>query len=371
MADTPSNMANSELLTEAPQWLGSGTLAQAILDGMVGSICILDSAGVIVSVNRSWVEFGSKNGLLTPHDAIGSSYIDVCRADRSTLGRKLVTGLSKVLAGEQALFACNYTCHSPTQQRWYEMQAQRASGDGQTHVVVVHHPITPLKKIEAKLRKTARNLEKVVIERTRALAERDLLLREVYHRVKNNLQVVDGLLMIQARQIKDQDTRESLMGLRAKVFALGLIHQQLMTSADLKTLDISAFLGELMAHIADAAIDDRLKLTVNSCPLDVGLEFAVPLGLLVTELVANSFKHAFPNGVGEVSVVLRPNTAGGVVLIVSDDGQGVSKEDSAPATAGLGLSIVNRLVAQLQGEMVVRQDAGTIIEISIPLQDIS
>ncbi len=225
-------------------------------------------------------------------------------------------------------------------------------------------------KAQTALLDAKRDLEQIVLERTKALAERNLLLREVYHRVKNNLQVVDGLLMIQARRIEDPQARQVLTGLRARIFALGLVHHQLMGSSDLKTFDVAPFLQELLNNLAGGAGDDHIKLTVQAHPLDVGLDFAVPLGLLVTEIVTNSLKHAFPNGQGEVSVILRLEDPGKVLLIVSDNGQGHSRQPVTIGKIGLGSTIIKSLVAQLGGEMIVRQDPGTTTEISLPLPEL-
>src|SRR3546814_1592696 len=101
----------------------------------------------------------------------------------------------------------------------------------------------------AELRVAKADLEGMVEERTAALRQRDLLLREVYHRVKNNLQIIDGMVMMQARQLRDQAAKDSLQALRSRIYALGLVHQQLMASRDLQTFDIAPFLEELSGHI--------------------------------------------------------------------------------------------------------------------------
>ncbi|HWK43668.1 MAG TPA: histidine kinase dimerization/phosphoacceptor domain -containing protein [Stellaceae bacterium] len=217
---------------------------------------------------------------------------------------------------------------------------------------------------EAELRAAKRDLEIVVDERTAALAQRDLLLREVYHRVKNNLQIVDSLLMMQARQLEDPLAKRALLGMRGRIYALGLVHHQLMGSADLKTFDVAPFLNELSTNLLEGSANGSVNLSVEAFPLDVGLDFAVPLGLVVTELVTNSLKHAFPEGTGNISVVLRPGTDGQMVLTVSDDGRGqLSGAPSDRPKTGLGIGIVKSLVAQLEGTMIVRNDNGMTTEI--------
>ncbi len=215
------------------------------------------------------------------------------------------------------------------------------------------------------LEQAKRDLELMVEQRTAALAQRDLLLREVYHRVKNNLQVVDGLLLMQSRRLTDPEARVSLDSLRGRVFALGLVHQQLMGSQDLETFDIAPFLEELSRHLLDGGGGNGITLDVRAAPLRVGLDFAIPLGLLVTELVTNSLKHGFPHGRGAIEVALDEADAGQLVLCVSDNGRGYDPT-ARPAATSLGATIIDGLVRQLRGEMTVEAEVGTRTIVRLP-----
>jgi PAS domain S-box-containing protein len=235
-----------------------------------------------------------------------------------------------------------------------------------TMMVAVIENIDEKHKAELALQEAKRDLEIVVAERTAALQQRDILLREVYHRVKNNLQIVDGLLTLQARRLADPDARAALQGLRQRVFALGLVHHQLMGSANLKSFDIAPFLRELSSNIAEGGSERNINVSVEAIPLDVGLDFAIPLGLLVTELVTNSIKHAFPDKAGNVSVTLQRNDEGKIVLVVADDGRRRAADTlSEPFKPGLGTGIISGLVAQLGGTMTTRNDNGTRTEIRV------
>ena len=221
-----------------------------------------------------------------------------------------------------------------------------------------------LAQSEARVREANADLERRVAERTAeltaALAQRDLLLREVYHRVKNNLQMVDSLLVLQTRQLADPEAKKALRGLQDRIYALGLVHQQLMGSDDLKTFDIAPFLSELSNNIVHGGGANDVDLSVKAIPLDVGLDFAIPLGLLVNELVTNSLKHAFPDGRGEIDVSLSRAENGGLLLVVADNGQGYSRgEAGAPAARmALGSTIIEGLVAQLEGTIMVQSRQG-------------
>lgn len=236
-----------------------------------------------------------------------------------------------------------------------------------TLMVAVIEDIDERYRAQLALQSAKLELEAVVEERTIALQQRDVLLREVYHRVKNNLQIVDALLVMQARKLSDPEAQSALLGLRRRVFALGLVHHQLMNSRDLQTFDVAPFLEELSQNILEGGAEQRINLAVRAIPLDVGLDFAIPLGLLVTELVTNSLKHAFPDGNGTISVVLERAAKSEIALIVSDDGRG-HNGDVSPAKAvkpGLGAGIIAGLVAQLRGTMTMRNDHGTSTEIRL------
>jgi len=222
----------------------------------------------------------------------------------------------------------------------------------------------------AELRQTNASLSEALEQRTSALKQRDILLREVYHRVKNNLQIVDSLLLMQSGQLADPHAKSALLGLRRRVYALGLVHHQLMDSKNLQTFDIAPFLHQLSSNIVEAGAEHGINLSVQAAPLDVGLDFAIPLGMLVTELVTNALKHAFPDRAGNIAVILERGEDGDVGLIVSDDGQGqaagkASLGADAPPKVGLGTSIIAGLVAQLKGTMTMRNESGTRIEIRV------
>jgi PAS domain S-box-containing protein len=219
------------------------------------------------------------------------------------------------------------------------------------------------------LRITTADLERTIEERTAALAQRDLLLREVYHRVKNNLQMVDALLHMQARDVADPEAKTALRGLRSRIFALGLVHHQLMGSSNLQTFDVAPFLQELSANLADGAGARGIEMRVHADPLQVGLDFAIPLGLLVTELLTNAIKHAFPDGIGEIDVSLSLADDDWIDLVVADNGKGF-KPQAAGDETGLGGRIMRGLLGQMRGTMTVGNGRGARCEIRLPAPEV-
>src|SRR5215813_1940510 len=155
---------------------------------------------------------------------------------------------------------------------------------------------------------------------------------------------------MQLRQVSDPEARKSLQSLRSRIYALGLVHNQLMGSENLRTFDVAPFLKELSGNIVEGSAGKDISVSVHAIPLDVDLDFAIPLGLLVTELVTNSVKHAFPDGKGNISVALDRADDGTIALVVSDNGKGYRSQEPQPSPQrrSLGMNIIRGLVDQLK-----------------------
>jgi PAS domain S-box-containing protein len=333
---------------------------RASFEGPVGKALVEVHSRRVIRVNRALANMLGYE----PEELIGRTGRDF------TWHEDLETGMAeyrRMVAGE----VDGYT----TERRYIRRDGTpfwvRISGT-LAHVPQSDHPllaITEIEDIDARrkaeeaLLAAKRELETLVVERTNALKQRDLLLREVYHRVKNNLQIVDSLLVMQARKIDDPQARSGLLGLRGRIFALGLVHHQLMGSADLQTFDVAPFLHELARNILQGGGTSGVKLTIDACALNVGLDFAVPFGLLATELVTNSLKHGCRDGKGNIAVALRYDPVGKLILVVSDDGNGPAPAPNA--LNGVGSGIIKSLIAQLEGTMTVRYDKGMRTEIQM------
>jgi PAS domain S-box-containing protein len=323
----------------------------------VGKAQLDPVTGRILRVNRA---YASMLGYEVD-DLIGRSRMEIVspedrEADRADY-RRLLKGQIEVYISEKQHRRRD---GSPIWVRVSATIAWRPDGREPFLIVAVIEDIDARHKAETELHAAKLDLESVVRQRTAALEQRDLLLREVYHRVKNNLQTIDALLVMQAQRTSDPEAQQGLKSLRGRVYALGLVHQQLMGSENLKTFDIAPFLAELSTNILQGGEHGGVTLSVDVCPLDVGLDFAIPMGLLVTELVTNSLKHAFPGGVGHIVVSLAEAEDGQVLLTIADNGRGQGEPGS-----GLGAGIVRGLVAQLEGTMRIIDDGGLKTEVRL------
>jgi two-component sensor histidine kinase len=197
------------------------------------------------------------------------------------------------------------------------------------------------------------------------------LIREVNHRIKNNLQVITSLLSLQSARAPEPDAKMALNEARQRVSALALIHRHLYDSPDFQSLDFKSFATELAQHVREAAGEDavmQLSVRIVAPPLRIVADQAVPLALLITEAIANAIKHDFPDKrSGQITVTLTQNDHKGTLEIV-DDGVG-SAAAWLEAGSGLGALLVHGYARQLQGTLEVqRRTPGTAVITSFPLR---
>ncbi len=205
-----------------------------------------------------------------------------------------------------------------------------------------------------------------------ALREKTVLLNEVHHRVKNNLQVITSLLNLQADHAADPRLRAMLAESCGRVKAMALTHQLLYDRKDFSRLDLGEYLERLMHSIratyrgTGERIKLRLLLPAKSVPLD--LERTIPCGLLLNELVTNSYKHAFPGErCGEILIELSEDGDGLVRFSIADDGIGLPPESELASHASLGLQLVPLLVEQLHGTLEIMRENGTQFCVCFPI----
>jgi PAS domain S-box-containing protein len=204
-----------------------------------------------------------------------------------------------------------------------------------------------------------------------ALREKTVLLNEVHHRVKNNLQVITSLLNLQADHATNPELRAMLAESCGRVKAMALTHQLLYERKDFSRLDLGDYLERLMQSIratyrgTSSRISVRMALPSTTVQLD--LERTIPCGLLLNELVTNSFKHAFPDErSGEILIELGEVSDALIHFCVSDDGVGLPPESELASHASLGLQLVPLLIEQIQGSLEITRENGTKFCIRFP-----
>ncbi|MBK8027563.1 MAG: PAS domain S-box protein [Chloroflexi bacterium] len=200
-----------------------------------------------------------------------------------------------------------------------------------------------------------------------SLQEKEVLLKEVHHRVKNNLQIIASLLRLQSGNTDDPRTIAQFQDSQNRIRSMALIHERLYRSTDLSTIDFGPYLRDLTGHLMQSYRDQanriRLRVEVDKTQLDI--DTAISCGLLINELVSNALKHAFPEGrPGTIGVQMRSTEGNRHELVVWDDGVGMPEQKSKPNT--LGLQLVSSLARQLRGTVEFSAEGGTQIIVSFP-----
>ncbi len=204
-----------------------------------------------------------------------------------------------------------------------------------------------------------------------SLNEKEVLLKEIHHRVKNNLQVISSLLNLQSAQIKDPPTLQIFRDSQNRVRTMALIHEKLYQSSDLARIDFRAYVQSLGAYLmrSFAAEAHGINFRTQIEGLTLQIDQAIPCGLIINELVSNSLKYAFPQGrPGEVSICFTLAADHQFHLVVADNGVGIPESIDIENTTSLGLQLVSSLVEQLDGTLRLNQTAGTEFEIMFPEQ---
>lgn len=200
-----------------------------------------------------------------------------------------------------------------------------------------------------------------------SLREKEILLREIHHRVKNNMQIISSLLRLQSKYIKEKKYRILFEESQNTIRSMSLIHEKLYNSQDLSRVDFKEYIGDLVSSlfrfydIKKSVISSR----INIQDVSLGIDFAIPCGLIINELITNSLKYAFPRGrQGEIRIDFIKNNENGYKLFVGDNGIGIPEDVEVGKTESLGLRLVTMLVEdQLEGEIDMKRKNGTIFEI--------
>jgi two-component sensor histidine kinase len=196
-----------------------------------------------------------------------------------------------------------------------------------------------------------------------SIKEKEVLLREIQHRVKNNMQVISSLLNLQSAHIKDSQYKEMLKESQNRIRSMALIHERSYQSENLADIDFHEYIASLVRGLFRSynATADRVSLVIEVEDVSLGMDTAVPCGLIINELVSNSLKHAFPRGrKGEIKIVLR-SVCELIELTVADNGVGISEDVDFRTTESLGLDLVTTLAEyQLGGEITLDRTEGTV-----------
>ena len=202
-----------------------------------------------------------------------------------------------------------------------------------------------------------------------SLREKEILLKEIHHRVKNNLQIIISLLKLQSKQLNDPRLSEAFQKSIDRIHSMALIHEQLYQSSDFSQINLKNYIKPMVYHLFHAyRIGDQIRLKLNLEDVVIKIDKAIPCGMILNELVSNALKHAFPqNQQGEIEIKLIKLPQNKCDLIVRDNGVGVPDNFELNQTQSMGMHLVNILVNQIEGSIKLIRKNGTIFDVIFPV----
>jgi len=195
-----------------------------------------------------------------------------------------------------------------------------------------------------------------------SLHEKEVLIKELHHRVKNNMQVVSSLLALQSRKVDDERYRKYFEESQNRIHAMAMVHEKLYRSEDMARVDFSEYIRDLTRHLFYTYnINPRaIRLHLDVAEIYLGIDTAIPCAMIINELVSNSLEHAFPGGrEGNLTVRLHRNDGGMHILTVTDDGVGIPEDFSIDKLQTLGMQIIQSLTRQVRGTLEMVGKGGT------------
>lgn len=228
---------------------------------------------------------------------------------------------------------------------------------------------TILQEQKEKINTQNSTLENTLGQLTAKNAENELLLKEIHHRVKNNLEVVSSLLALQSAKIDDPEMQDAMLASQNRVQSMGILHQKLYQSEHLAFIEMKNYFRNLCENILDSYNEtERIEVDIDMNEIELDVDTAVPVGLIVNELITNSLKYAFPDGKkGEIKLRLENVDNDHLRLTISDNGVGKGLATKAKGT-GFGTQLVGLLTRQIDGKLEEKNENGMVISINFKRQ---
>ncbi len=311
-------------------------------------LCIVDRSVRFARVNPAWMRILG----WAPEDLVSHPVADIVHPEDSKTINAMEAGL---VESTSALSFENRCRCKDGSYRWLSWNSIPLGNKGYLFAVV--HDINTRKKTELKLRMSDVALRE-------SLRDKDILLKEVHHRVKNNFQIITSLISLQSGKIKNREAFKQFTELSNRIRAMSLIHEKLYRSNDLSRIDLGDYISTIVSELYSSYVnfERTIQFDIRTEPVDLGIEQSIPCGLVINEILTNAFKYAFPDGFAGpriVTIILRNLKGKHVELQFSDNGVGLPADLVISRTDSLGLSLVPLLTAQMGGTLELDRTAGT------------
>jgi PAS domain S-box-containing protein len=325
---------------------------QSIMDNSSTVVFLKDIHGRYITVNRRYEELFhvNRNEVVnkTDYDIFPREFADKFRRHDGQVLEKLCSiEMEEEVPQEDGLHT------------YISVKFPLLSPEGKPYAVCgISTDITERKKAQEQIEKS--------------LKEKEVLLREVYHRVKNNMQIITSLLNLQSRYARDGEYREMFRESHNRIKSMSLVHEKLYQSKDLSTIDFKEYIKDIAKglFLSYGANKGKILLVMDINNISLNINTAIPCGLIINELVTNSLKHAFPEGKeGEIKISVHSMNENTIELVVGDNGIGIPEDVDFKTTESLGLQLVTMLSEnQLHGKIILDRSQGT--EFSITFKEV-
>ncbi len=317
---------------------------RAVVETAAEGIVILDKSGKIVEVNKKALEFSG----LKKEDVIGKNFIRILSKVKLD-PKDIISEFKKILKGEKVKKRIRTLTNPKGEQvsfiAHYALLKKKGKIIG---LSIIIEDVTERCKAEEEIRASLR--------------EKEMLLREIHHRVKNNLQVISSLLSLQIQNMKEEEICNMLQESRGRIKTMAMVHERLYQSPSLMQINFKEYVEKLVTDIFFSYGTEKIKKKIEVDDIHLNIDTAIPCGLIINELVTNSVKHAFPDGKGTITIKLT-HKDGKIQLTIADDGIGLPKNFDLENMDTLGLKLVDNLVSQLEGEIILNRSHGTLFKI--------
>lgn len=345
----------------------NGSLLLRLCEALPDIVFLLDQRGTVLAANKRAVRLLKRPGA----EIVGRALLDLTAGDPNSV----LTYFHRC-ARSGAPLPGNLPLATPSGTLALHARGTGLMAEDGTVVVFIQctdKPRVPrlFQELNARLTRLSDELHRrrrLQSDLQRALEERELLLKEVHHRVRNNLQVVSSFLSLQAHQASSEVTREVLREAQTRIRALGLIHGQLYSEHRLGEVDFGQLVPVLCTQLASVygVPEEQVAFSVTLPPWPLELGQAVPVALLITEAVTNALKHAYPQGKSGTIRVRLEEHHGARVLCVGDDGVGLPEGPGRGGNGSLGMRLMRALTEQVEGQLEIRSNAGVEVRIALP-----
>jgi two-component sensor histidine kinase len=323
--------------------------SHAVLNSLPAQIAVVDIMGKILEVNQSWEKYAQDiEDPLFMRATIGTSLFDICNTvlAESSLEQQVIKNVKKILHKQLTEFEIESHFSISGKEYWFLlriMPLQKIQG-----AVLAYFDITSRKLLEDRLKST--------------LLEKNNLLSELFHRTRNNMQVISSVLEMQSEYTSNSAVKQVLRDTQSRIQALSLVFQQIYKTQNINRIDLKEYLTELANQLFVTYNTSRDRVTLV---LDIDKEFvlfdiAIPCGLVANELIINALTHAFPDErTGVVSLCLHRITSGEIEFEIIDNGVGLSSDSDINNMPTLGIRLVKTIVTkQLKGSVHFETDLG-------------